>query len=549
MKRLLLAFAFSLWSSLAAAAVPCTLPFNLQNGTTADATQVMANYNALVTCLESAAASGANTDITALLGLTTPISPTVGGANVFLGGTSAGTANAQTVATTTPTGFALSVGYTVVFVAGATNTTAMTLLVNAQTVASTTTPACSTGTCPPALYRQSPSGPIPMTGGEVQAGQIIVVQWDGTQFEMISNGPQYGGFGPQVTTASTTTLNLGVIGSHNVITTGTTAITNFGATAAVAFPVYRVQFSGQVITYNQTSCSTTGGCIGTPTNANITTASGDSADVIYLGNGSSGGGNWYVTRYITANGIPLNFNASYLQNYISGLTLSAAGSTGTFGIAAGEGVDSTNSTAMLLASAFTKTTASWVVGTGNGCLDTGSIGTTTWYHAFLIQGTGLAPDVLCSLSATSPTMPSGYTLFRRIGSMKTDSSSHWLAFTQNGDQFTWQAIVTGDYSGTPGTGSRTTIALTVPTGVVVIAQCSASGVSPGSSVAYLFTSLIQNDIGAGGTIADLYVVTSGGSAVNFSRVTNTSAQIGVRGSAGAGITINTYGWIDTRGKQ
>ena len=41
------------------AGVSCTLPFVLTNGTIADATQVMANYNALVTCLGSAAAAGA----------------------------------------------------------------------------------------------------------------------------------------------------------------------------------------------------------------------------------------------------------------------------------------------------------------------------------------------------------------------------------------------------------------------------------------------------------------------------------------------------------
>lgn len=73
MRKLLLGFLLSLWASIASAGVPCTLPFNLQNNTIADATQVMANYNALVTCLGNAAAAGANSDITALFGLTTPL--------------------------------------------------------------------------------------------------------------------------------------------------------------------------------------------------------------------------------------------------------------------------------------------------------------------------------------------------------------------------------------------------------------------------------------------------------------------------------------------
>ena len=40
---------------------------------------------------------------------------------------------------------------------------------------------------------------------------------------------------------------------------------------------------------------------------------------------------------------------------------------------------------MLLASAYTKTTGSWAVGSGNGGLDTGTITNSTWYHVFLMQ--------------------------------------------------------------------------------------------------------------------------------------------------------------------
>mgnify|MGYP001599386539 FL=1 len=56
-----------------------TLPFTLTNGTTADASQVMANYNALVTAFTLAAEAGVNSSITALTGLTTPIPPASGG--------------------------------------------------------------------------------------------------------------------------------------------------------------------------------------------------------------------------------------------------------------------------------------------------------------------------------------------------------------------------------------------------------------------------------------------------------------------------------------
>lgn len=66
----------------AKAGVPCTLPFTFSNGTIADATQVNANYNALVACLNNAAAAGVNFDITTITGLTTPLSTSQGGTSV-----------------------------------------------------------------------------------------------------------------------------------------------------------------------------------------------------------------------------------------------------------------------------------------------------------------------------------------------------------------------------------------------------------------------------------------------------------------------------------
>jgi len=431
MKRALLALVFSLWSQLAVAGVACTLPFNLQNGTTADATQVMANYNALVTCLTNAAAAGANTDITALLGLTTPIAPSAGGSPIFGGTTSTGSANAQAVATTSPTGFSLTQNYIVAFIAGFTNTGPLTLEVNSQTVASTTVPVCSSGTCPPPFYVQSPSGPIPMVGGEVRVGQLILAQWDGTYFEMISNGPQFGGYGPQTVIASATTTTIGNIGSHNVGISGTTTITSFGALGSTTFPIYRVVFQGaMVITYNNTSCSTTGGCISTPTNANITTVAGDAAEVVYLGNGSGGGGNWAVAKYFPASGASL-VNSSALPGAL-GLLIKNDSSTPS------AVMDVTASYAVMLnptgnvptIAAAVSVTPNITASGANG-LDTGSVASSTWYNVYLIS-TGSTVAGLYSLSATAPTMPSGYSYFVRVGAVRTDSSSNLLRTRQLG---------------------------------------------------------------------------------------------------------------------
>lgn len=61
-------------------AIISALPYNLTNGTTADATQVMANFNQIVSNTNSNAAhSGANSDITSLSALSTPLSVGQGG--------------------------------------------------------------------------------------------------------------------------------------------------------------------------------------------------------------------------------------------------------------------------------------------------------------------------------------------------------------------------------------------------------------------------------------------------------------------------------------
>ena len=77
-------------------------------------------------------------------------------------------------------------------------------------------------------------------------------------------------------------------------------------------------------------------------------------------------------------------------------------------------------------------------GAGAGGLDTGSPTADTWYYLWLIgkcaAGDGRATDIasLASLSASSPTMPSGYTHRRLVGVCRTDSSGNLIDFVQIG---------------------------------------------------------------------------------------------------------------------
>ena len=77
---------------------------------------------------------------------------------------------------------------------------------------------------------------------------------------------------------------------------------------------------------------------------------------------------------------------------------------------------------------------------GANGIDTGSIAASTWYHVYLINN-GTTTAGLVSLSATAPTLPSGYTYVMRVGAMRTNASSQLLKTLQYGNRT--QYIATG----------------------------------------------------------------------------------------------------------
>src|SRR5712671_704908 len=529
MKKLL-AFFFSLWASAAAANVPCTVPFNLQNNTVADATQVMANYNALITCLGNAAAAGVNSDITALFGLSTPLGPTFGGTSNFSGGTSAGTANAQTV-TVTPNTFALTTGFRARFNAGFTNTGATTLNANATGAIN--------------VFRQTPSGIQALTGGEINSGERTEVEYDGTQYQLITRQAQFGGFGPLTNLASGATADLGTIPSHNINVTGVTTVTAFGSTANTVYPFYRLTFAGVLtLTQNPTSLILPGA-------TSITTAAGDTAFAFYLGSS-----NWQIVDYAKASGIPVT--PTPVSGLLFGCGLSGGGST-TLTIAACTATSDDQANTMIVGSTFTKTFASFAVGTGNGALDTGSVAANTWYHVFEIVrlDTGVV-DYLFSLSATAPTFPANYTKKRRLGSIRTDATPNIIAFNQNGDEFLWLSPPFDLSTTNPGTAAVLQT-FTVPTGIKVVAQINWQAIS--TSGTFLPTIYIsspdQTDIAPASF--NVWSIGTNNSSIGsltintpVSTRTNTSAQIRYRfaaSSANTSIQAITMGWLDTRGRN
>ena len=179
-------------------------------------------------------------------------------------GTSSGAANAQTVVAPAP-----SAGQQIAFLAGFTNTGALTL----------------NGV---AVDKDLINGPAPLTGREVYAGNVVSVWYDSglSVYHLVAIGNFVQG---AVTLASASTVDLGATGSSNIVITGTTAITSFGSSASGTYPLYRVTFLGALtLTENPSSMLLPGG-------ANIITGSGDSLVALYLGSG-----NWRVLSYSSA---------------------------------------------------------------------------------------------------------------------------------------------------------------------------------------------------------------------------------------------------------
>lgn len=537
MRRMLLTVLFSLWASMASATVNCTLPFNLQNGTNADATQVMANYNALVACLGQAASAGVNSDITSLLGLTTPISPTGGGSTVFAGGSSTGSANAQVVSATVPTGFTLGTSYTVVFIASFTNTGPMTLTVNGQTVTSTTVPSCSSGTCAPSFYRQSPAGPQPMINEEVKAGQLVMAQWDGTQFELVNITSQFGGYANLTAIPAAATMDLGLVSSHNIFVTGSGAtITSFGSSCSTTYPVYKLLFQGAVtITFNGTSLVTIG-------NTNILTNSFDTADML-----CNGSGNWIMLNYTRRNGTAI-INPTSLSGAVGLTVANDAGTPNTI-------LSVISDQAVLLApgpvpfyAASVSVSINTTVGGVNG-LDTGSRAAGTWYNLFLISD-GNTVAGLASLSAIAPTMPSGYTYRLRVGAMRTDGSANFLRTTQRGSHTEYTTGGVSMATGSNAAWTAVAIGNFVPPTATQIKGIM-SGVSMGNNTTVAVAPSNGYPTGStGNTASTPWSITNSTGAANGLSAQMTfefilqSSNIYYASNAGSAAAVSALGWTD-----
>lgn len=137
-----------------------------------------------------------------------------------------------------------------------------------------------------------------------------------------------------------------------------------------------------------------------------------------------------MTAAANNNSIPLRLGKSYVE----GMAVSVA-STTTLGVAAGICRDSGNLNDLVLSSAVVINFAN--AGVVNG-IDTGAIGASKLYYVYVI-GDSLDPNGLVhpkgglvSLSST-PLLPNGYDIYRRVGWARSGAGSTLLTMYQSGN--------------------------------------------------------------------------------------------------------------------
>lgn len=304
------------------------------------------------------------------------------------------------------------------------------------------------------VYKDSGGGPVALVGGEIVANNLFELVYDSA----LASGS--GGFHLNTETAGGTPF----VAAHSLFGNAGTVLAEGGNIAIGA-----------------NLSLTSGGTL------NATAVTGTTTTIV-AGAGLTGG-------TITASGT-IGLAAASLNGVPTpspaGLKIQVTSSSALTVTATGIMVTNGSGGYQLLA-AFNQSIATGT--TGAGGLDTGILAPATWYNVFAIYGT-TGTAAMLSLSATAPTMPSGYTYFARVGAVRTASGSAVLLATlQYGRDVQWvpgganlatlPAIVNGT-TGDPTVPTWTAISVSIvvpPTACKIRLLLGNNGYSGGAIVA------------------------------------------------------------------
>lgn len=191
----------------------------------------------------------------------------------------------------------------------------------------------------------------------------------------------------------------------------------------------------------------------------------------------------------------------------------------------------------------------------SGGRSSSALSNTTW-HAALVGGRGMQPDIMLHDSVTQSSVLAemqkvgGYTAYRRVGSV-IRSSGALLAFIQRDNDFIWNSPPLDENVASGAGTAAVLVTLTVPAGIRVKAYFNGR---IGDNVAYysspdstdLAGSITAAPLGTFGEAAGGTATSMGGSAAVW---TNTSSQIRRRTIADLESRIATIGYYDPRDRD
>ena len=249
------------------------------------------------------------------------------------------------------------------------------------------------------------------------------------------------------------------------------------------------------------------------------------------------------------------------RNTLSGFHVTNNGTDAAHDIDIATGVcqDSTNVVSIVLSAALTKRAdAVFAEGTAAGGMVTGeSLPTSGTIHVWAIAKADGTADVCFNnhaSSALSPALPTGFTVKRRIASLRTDGSANILGFVQDGDHFQFLTVVEDVSATNPGT-SAVLRSLSLPAGSKVLADLIVKILNADAAAGGI-TYLSDPDVTDTAAVASTAIGCTSDNTVDITSTvqvrSNTASQIRTRAAgtaAGTGIVIGTRGWFDTRGRD
>lgn len=203
-----------------------------------------------------------------------------------------------------------------------------------------------------------------------------------------------------------------------------------------------------------------------------------------------------ATASVYSDGTNVDYSNSYLkpssiQGGFKKLQASSSGVSANISVTADTVTVENSSGQYLNAESISLTIAGTT--TGANALDTGTIAASTWYSVWVIHNLSTATTAgLLSLSATAPTLPSGYTYKARIGWIRTDSSGNKypLSFKQLGREVQYVVAAGSNVAALPTMASGSQGSVSVPTWVAIaLANYLPSTASKGKFVASLGANL------------------------------------------------------------